>query len=113
MKRFIFLVFVTFVTLIGYAKVVYVKSGGTGTTGVSWTEAVGSIADAMKNAQSGDVIYVAAGIYTQPWGTLKAGVSLLVVLPERNSQIRIAKELLIFLMILVMRRLLPLWMPRL
>ena len=76
MKRFIFLVFVTFVTLIGYAKVVYVKSGGTGTTGVSWTEAVGSIADAMKNAQSGDVIYVAAGIYTQPWGTLKAGVSL-------------------------------------
>lgn len=76
MKRFVFLFFITFVTLIGHAKVVYVKSGGTGTTGASWTEAVGSIADAMKNTQSGDVIYVAAGTYTQPWGTLKAGVSL-------------------------------------
>lgn len=76
MKRYLFLVIVTFAALIGHAKVVYVKPDGTGTTGASWTEAVGSIADAMKNAQAGDVIYVAAGTYTQPWGTLKAGVSL-------------------------------------
>ncbi|WP_455586181.1 InlB B-repeat-containing protein [Bacteroides sp.] len=76
MKKLVFLVLVAFVALVGHAKVVYVKPNGTGTTGTSWAEAVGTIADAMKNVQSGDAIYVATGTYTEPWGTLKAGVSI-------------------------------------
>lgn len=76
MKRYLFLVLLALAAFVGQAKVVYVKPDGTGAIGASWAEAVGSIADAMRNAQAGDVIYVAAGTYTQPWGALKAGVSL-------------------------------------
>lgn len=57
-------------------KVVYVKSGGTGTTGTSWTDALGNVASALAKAESGDQIFVAAGVYTQSWGTIKPGVSL-------------------------------------
>jgi len=53
-------------------KVIYVSVGGSG-DGSSWTDAYGSLQDALDDANSGDQIWVAEGTYTP---TLDYGLGL-------------------------------------
>src|SRR5690554_3729718 len=45
-----------------FGAIIYVKPNGNG-NGTSWSLAYGNLSDALQNAQSGDEIWVAQGIY--------------------------------------------------
>lgn len=62
MKRNYILLLLLMYATSGFCAIIYVKPGGTG-NGTSWAQAYGSLTTALQNAQSGDEIWVAQGIY--------------------------------------------------
>ncbi len=62
MKQFFTLLLLLFSISSSFAGIIYVKPDGNG-NGTSWSQAYGSLSEALQNAQTGDEIWVAQGVY--------------------------------------------------
>lgn len=62
-KKQLLLIFASVFVLQAHARVIYVRLGAPG-DGSSWQQATGNLQNALRLAQPGDEVWVAAGVYT-------------------------------------------------